>query len=169
MSPDARPACPQFKSARAPRPTRGPPDAHPRPTRRRPQAHPRLTKGHRRPPVRPSRSHGAVRHGSTPGWGTLAPELQRPPAGTIPDTPGSYQFKDRDGRVIYVGKAHSLRHRLANYFVTPGALAPRTRQMVAAAETVEWIEVRNEVEALFLEFNLIKKHKPRFNIRLKDD
>jgi excinuclease ABC subunit C len=95
--------------------------------------------------------------------------LTRPEAGTIPDAPGSYQFKDRDGRVIYVGKAKSLRHRLSNYFVTPAALMPRTRQMVAAAETVEWIEVRNEVEALFLEFNLIKKHKPRFNIRLKDD
>jgi excinuclease ABC subunit C len=95
--------------------------------------------------------------------------LVRPPAGTIPDAPGSYQFKDRDGRVIYVGKAKSLRHRLANYFVHPGALVPRTRQMVAAAETVEWIEVDNEVEALFLEFNLIKTHKPRFNIRLKDD
>ncbi|MGH9283979.1 MAG: GIY-YIG nuclease family protein, partial [Acidimicrobiales bacterium] len=95
--------------------------------------------------------------------------ITRPPAGTIPDAPGSYQFKDRDGRVIYVGKAKSLRHRLSNYFVHPGALTPRTRQMVTAAETVEWIAVANEVEALFLEFNLIKTHKPRFNIRLKDD
>ncbi|MDQ1568174.1 MAG: excinuclease subunit, partial [Actinomycetota bacterium] len=95
--------------------------------------------------------------------------LSRPPAGTIPDAPGSYQFKDRDGRVIYVGKAKSLRSRLSNYFVNPALLLPRTRQMVTAAESVEWIEVRNEVEALFLEFNLIKKHKPRFNIRLKDD
>jgi excinuclease ABC subunit C len=95
--------------------------------------------------------------------------LTRPAAGTIPDAPGSYQFKDRDGRVIYVGKAKSLRSRLSNYFVNPALLAPRTRQMVTAAESVEWIEVRNEVEALFLEFNLIKKHKPRFNVRLKDD
>ncbi len=95
--------------------------------------------------------------------------LSRPAAGTIPDTPGSYQFKDRDGRVIYVGKAKSLRSRLSNYFVNPALLPARTRQMVTAAESVEWIEVRNEVEALFLEFNLIKKHKPRFNIRLKDD
>ena len=95
--------------------------------------------------------------------------LTRPAAGTIPDAPGSYQFKDRDGRVIYVGKAKSLRSRLSNYFVNPALLPPRTRQMVTAAESVEWIEVRNEVEALFLEFNLIKKHKPRFNIRLKDD
>jgi excinuclease ABC subunit C len=95
--------------------------------------------------------------------------VQRPPAGTIPDTPGSYQFKDKDGRVIYVGKAHSLRSRLSNYFVAPTSLPPRTAQMVASAETVEWIEVRNDVEALMLEYNLIKAHQPRFNIRLKDD
>ncbi|MBK5288140.1 MAG: excinuclease ABC subunit UvrC [Acidimicrobiia bacterium] len=95
--------------------------------------------------------------------------LTRPPAGTIPDTPGSYQFKDEHGRVIYVGKAKSLRSRLSNYFGTPATLPLRTRQMVTAAATVEWIEVRNEVEALFLEYNLIKEHHPRFNIRLKDD
>ena len=95
--------------------------------------------------------------------------VARPPAGTIPDAPGSYQFKDAHGRVIYVGKAKSLRSRLSNYFAAPHTLLPRTRQMVQAAETVEWIEVRNEVEALFLEYNLIKEHRPRFNIRLKDD
>ncbi len=95
--------------------------------------------------------------------------LTRPAAGSIPDTPGSYQFRDKDGRVIYVGKAKSLRSRLSNYFSAPETLLPRTRQMVAAAQSVEWIEVRNEVEALFLEYNLIKQYKPRFNIRLKDD
>ncbi|HEX9506015.1 MAG TPA: GIY-YIG nuclease family protein, partial [Acidimicrobiia bacterium] len=95
--------------------------------------------------------------------------LQRPPAGTIPDTPGSYQFKDRDGRVIYVGKAKSLRSRLSNYFGNPALLPPRTAQMVGAAESVEWIQVRNDVEALMLEYSLIKQHKPRFNIRLRDD
>lgn len=95
--------------------------------------------------------------------------LQRPPAGTIPDAPGSYQFRDRDGRVIYVGKAKSLRSRLSNYFQNPANLLPRTAQMVASAETVEWIEVRNEVEALMLEYSLIKQHKPRFNVRLRDD
>ena len=94
--------------------------------------------------------------------------MRRPPAGSIPDAPGSYQFKDQHGRVIYVGKAKSLRSRLSNYFGPPATLLPRTRQMVAAAETVEWIEVRNEVEALFLEYNLIKEHRPRFNIRYKD-
>jgi excinuclease ABC subunit C len=93
----------------------------------------------------------------------------RPEAGSIPDAPGSYQFFDEQGRVIYVGKAKSLRSRLSNYFGPPASLTERTRQMVRAADHVEWIEVRNEVEALFLEFNLIKRHRPRFNIRLKDD
>ena len=95
--------------------------------------------------------------------------LQRPPAGTIPDAPGSYQFRDGDGRVIYVGKAKSLRSRLSNYFGNPAHLLPRTAQMVASAETVEWIQVRNDVEALMLEYSLIKQHKPRFNVRLRDD
>ena len=95
--------------------------------------------------------------------------VQRPPAGTIPDAPGSYQFKDDDGRVIYVGKARSLRQRLSNYFQAPRNLPPRTATMVATAETVEWIQVRNEVEALMLEYSLIKQHRPRFNIRLRDD
>lgn len=95
--------------------------------------------------------------------------MDRPPAGTIPDTPGSYQFKDGDGRVIYVGKAKSLRSRLSNYFADPRTLHPRTAQMVAMAESVEWIQVRNEVEALMLEYTLIKRYRPRFNIRLVDD
>ena len=95
--------------------------------------------------------------------------VARPPVGTIPDTPGSYQFKDDAGRVIYVGKAKSLRSRLSNYFADPATLHPRTAQMVATAATVEWIQVRNEVEALMLEYSLIKQHRPRFNIRLVDD
>jgi excinuclease ABC subunit C len=93
--------------------------------------------------------------------------VQRPPTGTIPDAPGSYQFKDAQGRVIYVGKAKSLRSRLSNYFQTN--LPVRTAQMVATAETVEWIQVRNDVEALMLEYSLIKQHRPRFNVRLIDD
>ncbi len=95
--------------------------------------------------------------------------LERPPAGAIPDAPGSYQFRDRDGRVIYVGKAKSLRQRLSNYFQSPSGLLPRTAQMVSSAESVEWIQVRNDVEALMLEYSLIKQHKPRFNVRLRDD
>ncbi|MGD9702482.1 MAG: excinuclease ABC subunit UvrC, partial [Acidimicrobiia bacterium] len=67
------------------------------------------------------------------------------------------------------GKASSLRQRLSNYFQDPRNMHPRTAQMVATAETVEWIEVRNEVEALMLEYSLIKLHRPRFNVRLRDD
>jgi excinuclease ABC subunit C len=95
--------------------------------------------------------------------------VRRPPAGTIPDQPGSYQFKDALGRVIYVGKASNLRQRLSNYFQDPRNMHPRTAQMVATAESVEWTIVRNEVEALMLEYSLIKQHRPRFNVRLRDD
>ncbi len=95
--------------------------------------------------------------------------MKRPPAGSIPDAPGSYQFKDAQGKIIYVGKAASLRQRLSSYFGDPYSLAPRTAQMVATAETLEWIEVRNEVEALLLENSLIKANRPRFNVRLRDD
>src|SRR5678816_4661133 len=95
--------------------------------------------------------------------------MKRPPAGTIPEAPGSYQFKDAQGRVIYVGKAANLRQRLSNYFQSPVNLHPRTRQMVETAETVEWTIVRNEVEALMLEYSLIQQHRPRFNVRLRDD
>ena len=93
--------------------------------------------------------------------------LKRPPAGSIPEGPGSYQFLDAEGRVIYVGKAKSLRSRLNNYF---GAHLPlRTRQMVDSAASLEWIQVANEVEALMLEFSLIQRHRPRFNVRYTDD
>ena len=95
--------------------------------------------------------------------------VQRPPAGTIPDGPGSYQFKDVDGRVIYIGKAKSLRSRLNSYFGNPILMHPKTAQMVGVAESVEWITVRTEVEALMLEYSLIKQFRPRFNIRLRDD
>ncbi len=107
--------------------------------------------------------------GSARGDPNLEVMITRPPAGTIPDAPGSYQFKDRAGRVIYVGKAASLRQRLSNYFADPRTLHPRTAQMVANAESVEWTTVRNEVEALMLEYSLIKEHDPRFNVRLRDD
>ncbi|MDH4170598.1 MAG: excinuclease ABC subunit UvrC [Acidimicrobiia bacterium] len=93
--------------------------------------------------------------------------VERPPAGTIPDAPGSYQFKDVDGRVIYVGKAKSLRSRLSNYFQKH--LPLRTAQMVESAHSVEWIQVDTEVEALLLEYSLIQQHKPRFNVRYTDD
>ena len=97
------------------------------------------------------------------------PATYRPAPGSIPVEPGVYRFSDSRGRVIYVGKASNLRQRLSNYFQDPRNMHTRTAQMVATAETVEWIEVRNEVEALMLEFSLIKEHRPRFNIRLRDD
>ena len=93
----------------------------------------------------------------------------RPPTGAIPDAPGSYQFLDAEGRVLYVGKAKSLRHRLPSYWQDPAALPPRTAQMVALADRVEWVVVATEVEALMLEHSLIQAHQPRFNVRLKDD
>lgn len=93
--------------------------------------------------------------------------LKQPPRGSIPDAPGSYLFKDAEGRVVYVGKAKSLRSRVSSYF---GSRLPlRTRQMTEAAASVEWIQVANEVEALMLEFSLIQRHRPRFNVRYTDD
>ncbi|HXW33642.1 MAG TPA: excinuclease ABC subunit UvrC [Acidimicrobiales bacterium] len=94
---------------------------------------------------------------------------ERPASGSIPDAPGSYQFLDEHGRVLYVGKAKSLRSRVSNYFADPSTLAPKTAQLVASADRVEWIQVDNEVEAILLEYALIKEHRPRFNIRLVDD
>ncbi|MGY9074809.1 MAG: excinuclease ABC subunit UvrC [Acidimicrobiales bacterium] len=93
----------------------------------------------------------------------------RPESGTIPDKPGSYQFKDEDGRIIYVGKAKSLRNRLNSYFQDPRNLHSRTFQMVTTARSLEWIEVDTEVDSLMLEYSLIQQHQPRFNIRLRDD
>ncbi len=93
--------------------------------------------------------------------------LERPQS--VPDAPGSYQFRDAAGRIIYVGKALSLRSRLSSYFQDPAHLHPRTAQMVERAASVEWIVVASDVEAIMLEYNLIKAHRPRFNIRLVDD
>jgi len=95
--------------------------------------------------------------------------VTRPPAGTIPTTPGSYQFKDAGGRVLYVGKAKNLRSRLSNYFQNPRNLQLRTAQMVAESDTVEWIQVATEVESLMLEYTLIQRHQPRYNVRYRDD
>jgi excinuclease ABC subunit C len=91
----------------------------------------------------------------------------RPASSSIPDAPGAYLFRDGDGRVIYAGKARSLRKRLASYWGKP--LHPRTAAMTEAAESVEWIVASGEVDALMLEYNLIQRHRPRFNIRYRDD
>jgi excinuclease ABC subunit C len=97
------------------------------------------------------------------------PSSYRPKPGQIPDSPGVYRFRDEHRRVIYVGKAKSLRQRLANYFQDLANLHPRTRTMVTTAASVEWTVVSTEVEALQLEYSWIKEYDPRFNVKYRDD
>src|SRR3954454_13859534 len=97
------------------------------------------------------------------------PSTYRPAVGSIPESPGVYRFRDAGGRVIYVGKAKSLRQRLNSYFADVAGLHPRTRQMVTTAAGVDWTVVGTEVEALQLEYNWIKEFDPRFNVRYRDD
>ena len=97
------------------------------------------------------------------------PATYRPAPGSIPVEPGVYKFRDAHGRVIYVGKAKSLRSRLSSYFQDLAALHPRTQTMVTTAGSVEWTVVSTEVEALQLEYSWIKEFDPRFNVRYRDD
>lgn len=97
------------------------------------------------------------------------PTTYRPKPGEIPTDPGVYRFRDSHGRVIYVGKAKSLRPRLSSYFQDITALHPRTATMVTTASSVEWTVVRTEVEALQLEYSWIKEFDPRFNVKYRDD
>ncbi|MFJ3227453.1 excinuclease ABC subunit UvrC [Streptomyces sp. NPDC086783] len=97
------------------------------------------------------------------------PSSYRPKPGEIPDTPGVYKFRDEHRRVIYVGKAKSLRQRLNSYFQDLANLHPRTRTMVTTAASVEWTVVSTEVEALQLEYSWIKEFDPRFNVKYRDD
>ncbi|WUR83532.1 excinuclease ABC subunit UvrC [Streptomyces phaeochromogenes] len=97
------------------------------------------------------------------------PSSYRPKPGQIPDSPGVYKFRDEHRRVIYVGKAKSLRQRLASYFQDLSGLHPRTRTMVTTAASVEWTVVSTEVEALQLEYSWIKEYDPRFNVKYRDD
>lgn len=97
------------------------------------------------------------------------PSDYRPEPGTIPVSPGVYRFRDAHGRVIYVGKARSLRSRVNSYFADFASLHPRTQSMVTSAASVDWVVVANEVEALALEFTWIKEYDPRFNVRYRDD
>ena len=97
------------------------------------------------------------------------PSTYRPRPGEIPTDPGVYRFRDKDGRVIYVGKAKSLRSRLSSYFQDVGQLHPRTASMVLAGASVEWTVVSTEVEALQLEYSWIKEFDPRFNVKYRDD
>ncbi len=98
-----------------------------------------------------------------------APSTYRPAPGQIPTGPGVYRFRDAAGRVIYVGKAKSLRARLSSYFQDVSALHPRTATMVQTGASVEWTVVATEVEALQLEYTWIKEFDPRFNVKYRDD
>ncbi|WP_327307339.1 excinuclease ABC subunit UvrC [Streptomyces sp. NBC_01298] len=97
------------------------------------------------------------------------PSSYRPQPGQVPDSPGVYKFRDEHRRVIYVGKAKSLRQRLASYFQDLAGLHPRTATMVTTAASVEWTVVSTEVEALQLEYSWIKEFDPRFNVKYRDD
>jgi excinuclease ABC subunit C len=101
--------------------------------------------------------------------GVASPSSYRPEPGSIPTQPGVYRFRDAKGRVIYVGKAKSLRPRLSSYFQDIGGLHPRTATMVTSAASVEWTVVKTEVEALQLEYSWIKEFDPRFNVKYRDD
>ncbi|KRE80502.1 excinuclease ABC subunit UvrC [Arthrobacter sp. Soil762] len=97
------------------------------------------------------------------------PASYRPQTGEIPTNPGVYRFRDPHGRVIYVGKAKSLRSRLNSYFANPAGLLPKTHAMVYTASSVEWTVVGSELESLQLEYTWIKEYKPRFNVVFRDD
>jgi excinuclease ABC subunit C len=97
------------------------------------------------------------------------PNSYRPAPGEIPESPGVYRFRDDHGRVIYVGKAKSLRQRLNQYFADFASLHPRTQAMVTTAARVDWTVVGTEVEALQLEYSWIKEFDPRFNVKYRDD
>jgi excinuclease ABC subunit C len=94
---------------------------------------------------------------------------EKPVLTGVPDRPGAYLFRDADGRVLYVGKARSVRKRIASYFGAPSSLGARTQALMTAARRVEWFVVTGEVQALLLEFSLIQEHKPRYNVRYRDD
>src|SRR5919106_375358 len=97
------------------------------------------------------------------------PAGTKPALGPLPDSPGVYLFRDGDGRVLYVGKARSVRKRVANYFGAPSSLEARTQALMTMSRRVEWILTSGEVQALMLEFSLIQEHKPRYNVRYRDD
>ena len=97
------------------------------------------------------------------------PASYRPAPGSIPTDPGVYRFSDPYGQVVYVGKAKNLRNRLNSYFADPAGLHFRTQTMLRTAAAVSWTVVRNEVEALQLEYTWIKQFDPRFNIKYRDD
>jgi excinuclease ABC subunit C len=116
--------------------------------------------------------HAGAAHPTRPGTrltDVADPATYRPAAGTVPESPGVYRFRDANGRVIYVGKAKNLRARLNSYFADFAGLHPRTQTMLQTAAGVEWTVVGTEVEALQLEYSWIKEYDPRFNVKYRDD
>ena len=95
--------------------------------------------------------------------------MEKPDLSTFPATPGVYLYQDAGGRIIYVGKARKLRHRIASYFRDESSLTPKTRSMIRHAVSIDILRTGTEKEALLLEASLIKKHRPRYNIVLRDD
>lgn len=98
----------------------------------------------------------------------VSPEIEAQ-LDSLPIKPGCYIMKDASGKVIYVGKAINLRNRVRSYFHSGAQQHPRTNQLVRRIVNIEWIVVGSELEALILEMNLIKKYRPHYNVRLKDD
>jgi excinuclease ABC subunit C len=88
---------------------------------------------------------------------------------TLPTKPGCYLYRNAEGNIIYVGKAINLKNRVRSYFHADSSHDNKTRRLVKDITDIEWIVVGSELEALILEMNLIKKHRPKYNIRLKDD
>ena len=87
----------------------------------------------------------------------------------FPKNPGVYLMKNRVEKIVYVGKAKNLKARVRSYFGLSQGLSPKTILLVGQVQSVEYIITASEVEAFLLEASLIKKHRPRYNIRLKDD
>jgi excinuclease ABC subunit C len=97
------------------------------------------------------------------------PEHIQPLLAGIPTKPGCYLMKDETSNILYVGKAVNLRHRVRSYFQESANVSQKTVEMIHQVHDIEWIVVGSELEALILEMNLIKRHRPKYNIRLKDD
>jgi len=88
---------------------------------------------------------------------------------SLPHRPGIYLMKDADGKILYVGKANSLYNRVRSYFQESSDLGPKNRSMIAKVDDIEFLVVKNEVEALVLESNYIKQYRPKYNVLLRDD
>ena len=88
---------------------------------------------------------------------------------TLPDNPGVYQYYDKDGKILYVGKAKNLKKRVSSYFTKQHFENRKTEVLVSKIQRIEFTVVKTEIDALLLESSLIKEFRPRYNISLKDD